>query len=187
MKKMIFILGVLMMAGFANAKSIVVYYSKTGEQYGVGTITEGNTAKVAKEIASQTGADILELKTVKKYPEGYKATTEEARKEARANERPALAVEIPDMAQYDTVFIGYPIWWGDAPMCVYTFLDSVDLSGKIIRPFCTHEGSGAAGTQGKLKKAEPNATVESVLAIRGTTAQNNAATVKKEVSDWLGK
>ena len=65
MKKLIFILGVLMMAGFANAKSIVVYYSKTGEQYGVGTIAEGNTAKVAKEIASQTGADILELKTVK--------------------------------------------------------------------------------------------------------------------------
>ena len=187
MKKLIFILGVLMMASFANAKSIVIYYSKTGEQYGVGTITEGNTAKVAKEIASQTGADILELKTVKKYPEGYKATTEEAMKEIRANERPALAVEIPDMEPYDTVFIGYPIWWGDAPMCVYTFLDAVDLSGKTIRPFCTHEGSGASGTQGKLKKAEPNATVESVLAIRGTTAQNNAAAVKKQVSDWLGK
>lgn len=73
MKKLTFILGVLMMSITANAKSLVVYYSKTGEQYGVGTITEGNTAKVAKEIAAQTGADILELKTVKKYPEGYKA------------------------------------------------------------------------------------------------------------------
>lgn len=72
-------------------------------------------------------------------------------------------------------------------MCVYTFLDAADLSGKTIRPFCTHEGSGASGTQAKLKKAKPNATVKSVLAIRGTTAQNNAATVKKEVSAWLEK
>ncbi len=146
-----------------------------------------NTAKVAKEIAAQTGADLLELKTVKKYPESYKATTEEAMKELRANERPALAVKIPDMAQYDTVYLGYPIWWGDAPMCVYSFLDSVDLSGKTIRPFCTHEGSGASGTQSKIKKAEPDATIKNVLALRGTTAQNNAATVKKEVSNWLEK
>ena len=187
MKKSILILGVLMMAGFANAKSIVVYFSKTGEQYGVGTITEGNTAKVAKEIASQTEADIFELKTVKKYPEGYRATTEEAQKELRSNERPALAVAIPDMAQYDTVYLGYPIWWGDAPMCVYTFLDSVDLSKKTIKPFCTHEGSGASGTQNKIKKAAPAANVESVLALRGSIAQKNADTVKKEVSEWLKK
>ncbi len=176
-----------MMACFANAKSIVVYFSKTGEQYGVGTITEGNTAKVAKEIAAQTGADIFELKTVKNYPEDYKATTEEAQKEIRANERPALAVKIPDMAQYDTVYLGYPIWWGDAPMCVYTFLDSVDLSGKTIKPFCTHEGSGASGTQNKIKRAEPKANVESVLALRGSVAQKNAESVKKSVSEWLGK
>ena len=80
----------MMALSMANAKSIVVYFSKTGEQYGVGVIKEGNMAKVAKEIALQTGSDIFELKTVKNYPKGYKETTEEAQKEIRANERPNL-------------------------------------------------------------------------------------------------
>ena len=187
MKKSILILGAMLMAAMANAKSIVVYYSKTGEQYGVGMIKEGNTVKVAKEIALQTGSDILELKTVKEYPEGYSETTKVAQNELCENARPALSTKIPDLSQYDTVYLGYPIWWGNAPMCVYTFLDSVDLNGKTVKPFCTNEGSGASGTQEKIQKAAKGADVKEVLSIRGTVAQKNADTVKKEVSEWLKK
>ena len=187
MKKLALILGVIFMTGIANAKSIVVYYSKTGEQYGVGVIKEGNTAKVAKEIALQTGADLLELKTVKEYPEGYSETTRVAQTELRENARPELSTKIPDLSQYDTIYLGYPIWWGNAPMCVYTFLDSVDLSGKTVKPFCTHEGSGASGTQAKIQKAAKGANVKEVLSIRGTVAQKDAEAVKKEVKAWIGK
>ncbi len=187
MKKLALFLGVIFMTGIANAKSIVVYYSKTGEQYGVGVIKEGNTAKVAKEIALQTGADLLELKTVKEYPEGYSETTRVAQTELRENARPELSTKIPDLSQYDTIYLGYPIWWGNAPMCVYTFLDSVDLSGKTVKPFCTNEGSGASGTQGKIQKVVKGANVKEVLSIRGTVAQKDSVTVKKEVKAWIGK
>ena len=171
----------------ANAKSIVVYYSKSGEQYSVGVVKEGNTAKVAKEIALQTASDILELKTVKEYPEDYRETTQIAQSELNENARPALSTEIPDMSEYDTIYLGYPIWWGDAPMCIYSFLDSVDLSGKTIKPFCTHEESGSSGTQGKIQKSFKGADVKSVLSIRGSVAHNDADTVKKEVSAWISK
>ena len=170
-----------------NAKSIVIYFSKTGEQYNVGVINEGNTAKVAKEIARQTNSDIWEIVPVKKYPEAYKATTEVAIKEQREKARPAIKGPLPDLSIYDTIYLGYPIWWEDLPMCVYTFLESVNLSGKTIMPFCTNEGSGECGTSATIQKLQKKAVVKKTLSIRGTTAQNNHDTVVKEVIAWLGR
>ena len=166
---------------------LVAYFSHTGENYNVGVIEEGNTAKVAKEIAAQTGGELFEIVTVNAYPEAYEACTDVAMQEQRANARPELASTIEDMEQYDTIYLGYPIWWGDMPMALYTFLESYDLSGKTVYPFATHEGSGMAGTWRKIAAACPGADVRDGLAIRGSTAQNDAEAVTKAVNDYINK
>jgi flavodoxin len=168
-------------------KALVVYYSRTGENYAVGNIAEGNTAIVAKMIAAKTGADLFEVKTVKAYAADYTECTEEAKKELREDARPEIVGDVEDFAQYDTVYVGYPIWWGVPPMCVFTFIDRHDWSGKTVRPFATHEGSGLGGSVRALKKAMPAATVEDGLAIQGQTAQNDRKAAEKAVDAWLGR
>ena len=178
----------ILSVGMASAKSLVVYYSRADENYYVGTITEGNTAVIAKMIAKATGADIYEIKTVKAYPKNYRECTDVAKAEQRENARPAIQGGSPDLSTYDTIFLGYPIWWGDLPMCVYTWLEANDLSGKRVIPFCTHEGSGTAGTPSSLKAKLKGATVEqNGLAVRGATAQNKRSEAQKNVDAWLKK
>ena len=105
------------------------------------------------------------------YPTVYKTCTDVAKDEQRRAARPAYTGEI-DTSGYDTIYLGYPIWWGDLPMVVYTFLEAHDLNGKTIVPFCTHEGSGSSGTDGKIRRLYKSATVRTPLAVRGTVAQN---------------
>ena len=166
--------------------SLVVYFSRTGEQYTVGVIEKGNTAIVAEMIALQTGADLFEvIPADDHYPMTYNALTDVARKEQRDKARPAYMGEVPDLSQYDTVFIGAPVWWGDWPMIMYTVFENNDFSGKKLIPFSTHEGSGLSGFDRKLASACPNAEVLEGLAIRGNDAQNNRDKVKSAVNDWL--
>lgn len=170
----------------SGRKALVVYFSRTGEQYEVGVIEKGNTAIVADMIAEQTNADSFEiLPKTDNYPTTYKELTDVAKEEQNNNARPEIKDSISNFNQYDTVYLGYPIWWGDLPMICYTFLESYDLSGKTIVPFCTHAGSGAAGTQSKIQSAAPNATVKEVLSIAGTDAQNDPGSVKPKVTEWL--
>lgn len=166
---------------------LIAYFSHTGENYNVGVIDEGNTAKVAKEIAAQTGGELFEIVTVNAYPEAYEECTDVAMQEQRANARPELATTLEDISQYDTIYLGYPIWWGDMPMALYTFLESYDLSGKTVYPFVTHEGSGMAGTERKIAAACSDADVRDGLALRGSTAQNDAEAVTKAVNDYINK
>lgn len=173
-------------AGSASAKSLVVYFSHTGENYAVGNISEGNTAIIAKMIASTTGSDTFEIVPSKEYPKTYKECTDVAKDEQKKNARPAYKGDV-DTSAYDTIYIGYPIWWGDMPMVVYAFLEKHDLNGKTIIPFCTHEGSGVSGTDSAIKRLYKNATVKQVLSIRGATAQNKRNEAQKAVDEWLGK
>ena len=171
---------------FAAEKSIVIYFSHTGENYSVGIIKEGNTAKVAKEIAAQTGASTWEIKEAEAYPVKYDECIARAKKELQAKARPVFQGKAPDLAAYDTIYLGYPNWWGDAPMVVYSLLDKAAIDGKRILPFCTHEGSGLGSTARKLAKAYPKAKVEqNGLALRGATAQKDAVAVRKAVAEWL--
>ena len=170
----------------SDNKTLVVYFSRTGEQYGVGVIEKGNTAIVADMIVEQTGADSFEiLPKEDNYPMTYDALTDYAKEEQNNNARPAIKDEIENLDSYDTVFIGYPIWWGDMPMICYTFLESYDFSGKTVIPFCTHAGSGNAGTQSKIQSVIPDAEVKEVLAITGTATQNDQDSVRSEVAEWL--
>ena len=169
-----------------KSKSLVVYFSRADENYGVGTISEGNTAILAKMIASKTGSDIFEIVPEKAYPKNYRECTNVAKDEQRKNARPAYKGDI-DTSGYDTIYIGYPIWWGDLPMVCYTFLEKHDLSGKTIVPFCTHEGSGLSGTDGNIKRLYKNITMKTALVMRGATAQNQRKDAEKQIDDWLKK
>ena len=169
-----------------KSKSLVVYFSRADENYGVGTISEGNTAILAKMIASKTGSDIFEIVPEKAYPKNYRECTTVAKDEQRKNARPAYKGDI-DTSGYDKIYIGYPIWWGDLPMVCYTFLEKHDLSGKTIVPFCTHEGSGLSGTDNNIKKLYKNVTMKKALVMTGRTAQNNRSEAEKQVDEWLKK
>ena len=118
-----------------DSKSIVIYFSRAGEQYGVGTIEKGNTAIIAEMIAEKTNSDTFEIEpTDNRYDLSYNELTDYAKKEQSDNARPEYKGSV-DLSQYDTVYLGYPIWWGDLPMIVYTFLENNDFSGKTVYAF----------------------------------------------------
>ena len=167
-----------------GSKMLVAYFSLAGEQYGVGVIEEGNTSIIAHMIAEQTGADLFEIKAVNPYPTSHSELLDVSRKEMSDKARPEIADTVDNMNDYDTVFIGYPNWWGDMPMIVYNFLESYDLSGKTIVPFCTHGGSGLSGTERTIGNIT-GGTMADGFAIAGTTAQNDRDTAKSKVTEWL--
>ena len=167
-----------------GGKMLVAYFSLAGEQYGVGVIEEGNTSIIAHMIAEQTGADLFEIKAVNPYPTSHSELLDVSRKEMSDKARPEIADTVDNMDDYDTVFIGYPNWWGDMPMIVYNFLESYDLSGKTIVPFCTHGGSGLSGTERTIEDIT-GGTMADGFAIAGTTAQNDRDTGKSKVTEWL--
>ena len=171
-----------------GSRILVVYFSRTGEQYTVGVIDHGNTAIVAEMIAEETGADLFEvLPEDDHYPMTYAELTDVAKKEQNEKARPAYAGDVPDLSQYDTVFIGAPVWWGDWPMIMYTFFEenAEALSGKTLVPFSTHEGSGLSGFDKKLSSAIPGSSVQSGFAARGNDCQNDQDSVRSAVNDWI--
>ncbi len=165
--------------------TLIAYFSRAGENYEVGVVDKGNTRIIAEMIAEETGADLFEIQAKTPYPDTYDECTDVAKQEQDDNVRPKIVDPPESLDGYDTVFIGYPIWWGDLPMAVYTFLESYDFSGKTVIPFCTHGGSGLAGTEGSIEDACPGATVLDGLAIRGSTAQNEQEEAKADVLEWL--
>lgn len=169
---------------------LVVYFSRTGEQYNVGVIDKGNTAIAAEMIAEQTGADTFEILPADDiYPMTYDELTDVAKQEQNENARPEIAGEIPDLSQYDTIFIGAPVWWGDWPMIMYTFFEENEdaLAGKTLVPFSTHAGSGLSGFDRKLEAACPQSSVGTGLAIAGIDAQQNRDGVRQSINDWLAE
>lgn len=174
--------------GIEGSDILVVYFSRTGEQYTVGVIVKGNTSIVAEMISEETGADLFEvIPEEDHYPMTYSELTDVAKQEQNDNARPAYAKNVPDLSQYSTIFIGAPVWWGDWPMIMYTFFEdnAEGLSGKTLIPFSTHEGSGLSGFDKKLSSACPDATVLDGLAIRGNDCQNDQDSVRKKVSEWV--
>lgn len=153
-----------------NANVLVLYFSMSG-----------NTETVANFIHDEVGGDIIKLETVKQYPEDYNDLVDYAQEEQQDNARPELNTAIDNIKEYDTIFLGYPNWWGDMPMAIYTFLDTYDLSGKTIAPFITHAGSGLSGTPDNIQNKEPDANVTEGLAIYGDDARDS----KDDVISWL--
>ena len=167
-----------------DSKVLVVYFSRTGENYQVGNVEVGNTAMMASYIKEYLNADSFEIVPVDKYPDSYDECTKVASDEKDAQARPQIQNKIDNFDSYDTVFIGYPIWWGDLPMIIYTFMQDYDFKGKNVIPFNTHEGSGDAGTYSTIKSKLPSAKVNTKgLALEGKTARSEDG--KQQTIDWL--
>ena len=168
------------------SKILVVYYSRAGDNYGVGVIEKGNTEIVAEMIKDKTGADIFKIEPVTPYPEDYRECTEVAKQEQAENRRPAIAALVDNISQYETIFLGYPIWWSDFPMVIYTFLENQpELSGKTIIPFCTSAGEYMTGKENNIPEIARGATIREGIGIRGKDCQDNPEQVREKVNAWL--
>lgn len=158
----------------AGAKALVVYFSATG-----------NTKAVAETLAGLKGADIYEIVPEQPYTDedlNYNDRTTRATAEQNdPNARPAISGNITDFEQYEVVYVGFPIWWGDMPRILYSFFDAYDFSGKTIAPFCTSGGSGLSGTSGTIAELESGATVLDGLHVSDSAADS----AESSVSQWL--
>ena len=151
---------------------LIAYYSRAGENYFGGSyrrIPVGNTRRVAEQLASLTGGDLLELRQAHPYSDDYRTCVAQARADWQQSVRPELLGLPKDLSGYDRIYLGYPNYCGTMPMAVYTFLEHYDFTGKLICPFCTHEGSGLSQTEQDIRKAAPGATVARQPRGRGRT------------------
>ena len=171
---------------FAGKRVLVAFFSRTGENYEVGYIEKGNTHIIAEQIAEITHADrIFEIQTVNPYPADYQEMTKIAKEEQAENARPALAARVEDMASYDVIYLGYPIWYQDLPMPVYTFLESYDFTDKTIIPFCTGMGNAMSGMEADIPLFAKGAQLRQGFGIQGKFVHNNPDQAKLEVANWL--
>ncbi len=163
------------------SKSIVIFFSHAGDNYSVGNIEVGNTKIVADYITEIKGADQFEIVTHKYDGMAYMPLIELAKEEANKGELPPYEGAAPDLSPYDTVFIGGPVWWGTYPQVMYTLFKDINLDGKTVIPFTTHEGSGLASCASDVKKAFPKAKVTGEFSIYGHEVRTGKAKVEK----WL--
>ena len=159
--------------------AIVIFFSHAGDNYSVGNIEVGNTKIVADYISEMTGADQYEIVTHKYDGMAYMPLIDLAKKEAAAGELPPYEGQAPDLSKYDTVFIGGPVWWGTYPQVMFTLFKDIDLAGKTVIPFTTHEGSGLASCVGDVKKAFPKANVTKGFDIYGHEVRSGKGKVEK--------
>ena len=151
-------------------KSLVVYYSRKGENHmpgGIQNLPKGNTAYAAEYIAKALDADLFEIDTVKPYAANYRECCMEAVAELKAKARPEINGYVKDISGYDTVFVCYPCWCGTAPMCVFTFLEHYDWTGKKIIPLCTNEGSGMGNSEKDIASSCPGTVMVPGLSLKG--------------------
>lgn len=169
-----------------NKKVLIAYFSRADENYNVGYIKKGNTEIIAEMIAEETKGTLFHIETETPYPADYMECIDLAKKEMNAHARPAIKGDTK-VDNYDVIFLGYPNWWGEVPMAVYSFIEKHHWQGKIVIPFCTHEGSGLGSTESKLKKACQGSSFLPGLAVQGSIAQNSQKAAELIVRTWLKK
>ena len=168
------------------SRSLIIYFSRRGQNYSGGhivSLNKGNSERIAEFIQKYTGADMFEVRTIKDYPEDFKECTEVAREELHRNARPRLEEYLDGLSGYDWIFVVGPCWWGTFPMAVYTQLEQLDFTGKKVLPIMTHEGSGMGSADRDLKRICSGARIIKGLAIQGS----RAADAEQTIADWVDK
>lgn len=163
-------------------KSLVIYFSHTGENYmenGIENIDKGNTEIVADTIKEITGADLFKVETVKNYPYNYKECCEVAEAELNNNIKPELKEYLDNIDNYDIIYIGGPVWYGHYPCAIFSLLEKLDFTNKTVKPFTTHEGSGLGNTMEDINKYCLGADIMKGLEIRGCKAKTSKVKIEK--------
>ncbi|MBQ8891639.1 MAG: NAD(P)H-dependent oxidoreductase [Bacilli bacterium] len=163
-----------------DKKSLIIYFSRADENYAVGIIEKGNTEVVAEYIRDITGAEMFKVEPLMPYAHDYETCIEEA-KTRQANHNAPIKEEVSDITNYEVIYIGAPVYWGDLPEEMVTALKDINFNGKTIRPFTTHEGSGLGNIPNQLRRICVGANVLDGLAIRGASVANS----KVRVEDWV--
>lgn len=161
---------------------LIVFYSRAGENYFGGQyrwVTVGNTEKAAQMIAEAVGGELFKIQQKVPYAEDYETCIRQAKADQQIHARLELETLPGSLEGYDEIYLGYPNYWGDLPMAVYSFLEAFDWTGKIIHPFCTHEGSGLSGTEQKIALAAKGANVAPGLAILGSRVEQAGEEIKR--------
>ena len=164
-------------------KSIVIYFSRADENYGVGVVDKGNTEILAEYIKDITNAELFKVERKIPYAKDYKTCCDEAKEEQTNNERPELIRYLDNIDDYDVIYIGSPIYWGTMPQPMFTQLEKLNFEGKIVKPFTTHEGSGLGNVISDLEKICIGADIKEALAIKGTKAKES----KEVIRNWCNK
>ncbi|RGY97940.1 flavodoxin [Clostridium sp. AM58-1XD] len=163
---------------------LIAFFSRGDENYVNGeirTLATGNTEAAAAVIQKLTGAARFKIEPKQAYSRDYNECIAQARADQKRDARPELKAYPESLDQYDVIYLGFPNYWGTMPMAVFTFLEHFDFTGKTIRPFCTHEGSGMGSSIKDMKKLCPGAYVENGLAIRGGSVNRS----QKDIEKWL--
>ena len=166
--------------------NLIIYYSREGENYFGGelkNIEKGNTEVITDYIQEFTGADLFKVEPKVPYPESYMECTEVAKKERKDDARPEIKESVGDISSYDTIYIGFPNWWGTLPMPMWTQLEQLDFLGKTVKPFVTHEGSGFGRSLKDLDDLCKGAEIMNGLSIPGANVYNSKDTVKLWVDE----
>ena len=166
--------------------NLIIYYSREGENYFGGelkNIEKGNTEVITDYIQEFTGADLFKVEPKVPYPESYMECTEVAKKERKDDARPEIKESVGDISSYDTIYIGFPNWCGTLPMPMWTQLEQLDFSGKTVKPFVTHEGSGFGRSLKDLDDLCKGAEIMNGLSIPGANVYNSKDTVKLWVDE----
>ncbi len=182
--------------GSAKGKMLVIYFSRAGYNWqvsdngqltdNVGWVERGNTAIMVDYIKELADVDVFELIPEVAYPENYRECTEYVTDEINRNNRPRYKNDITNLDDYETIFVGGPIWWARPPMLFRTFFENhPELDGKVIIPFGTHGGSGVSSYTSLVNEYYPNANVLESLGISGSSIRN--ASSKTTVENWLKK
>jgi flavodoxin len=166
-----------------QSKAIIIYFSRAGENYDVGIVDEGNTKMIVNYLKEVTEIPIYQIVPITSYPEGYQETLNVVQTERSSNARPSIKDPLTDISKYDTILLGYPIWYTNLPNIVKAFLESLDFEGKTIYPFNTHEGSGVGNSINDIKSSAPKAIVKDGFALKGSYARKTDS--HKDIRDWL--
>lgn len=166
------------------AKNLIAFYSRADENYVSGMMRHldvGNTEVAAGIIEKFIDADMFKIEQMQAYAKDYNTCIAQAQEDQKRDARPKLKAYPNSIDGYDTIYLGFPNYWSTMPMAVFTFLEHFDFSGKTIKPFCTHEGSGMGSSERDIRRLCPNAKVEKGLAIRGGSVRQ----AEKEIERWL--
>ena len=165
---------------------LIAFYSRAGENYFGGAyrrIAVGNTEKAAEMLAELTGGELYKIEQVQPYSENYQSCIAEAKADLQKKTRPEVLNLPNNLDAYDEIYLGYPNYWGTMPMAVYTFLEHYDFTGKIIHPFCTHEGSGLSHTVQDIQRTAPEVHVTKGLAIHGSSVEEARPVLEKWIQE----
>ena len=167
-----------------QSKTIIIFFSRAGENYNVGTVDIGNTEMIVNYLEEVTEiANIYKINPETPYPESYQETVNIARNEKNNNARPGIKDPLTDISKYDTILLGYPIWHGNIPNIVMTQLELLDFKGKTIYPFNTHGGSGVGSSINDIKNSAPEADVKDGFPLSGSYARTNDS--HEDIKNWL--